>query len=139
MKRREDWPERLAACVAAARARPFEWGAHDCCLFAADCIQAMTDVDVAADFRGKYATAKGAAKAMKKFAGGGVLAVAEKIAAAHGLAHIAPAAARRGDVVALDTEQGPALGVCLGALIAAPIAAGLVFLPFTAAQAAWRI
>jgi len=51
VSRPPDWPERLLAALAAARDRPFRWGEHDCCLFAADLIEAVTGVDPAAAFR----------------------------------------------------------------------------------------
>ena len=51
-----DWQARLSAELAASQARAFDYGAHDCCIFAADCILAVTGRDVAADWRGRYAT-----------------------------------------------------------------------------------
>lgn len=60
--RRLNWHQHLAQTLQAAMTRPFSWGEHDCCLFAADCVQAVTGVDVAADFRGTYTTPLGAKK-----------------------------------------------------------------------------
>lgn len=37
-----DWPERFAAYIAQHRSTPFAWGAHDCVLFAAGDVQAIT-------------------------------------------------------------------------------------------------
>lgn len=54
MERFHDWPERLAAHIASAREAQFRWGSFDCALFAAGAVHAMTGVDLAADFRGKY-------------------------------------------------------------------------------------
>jgi hypothetical protein len=54
--RRPDWPERLSAVFVAARGRAFEYGVHDCGLFAADCVEALTGTDPAAVWRGRYAT-----------------------------------------------------------------------------------
>lgn len=55
--------------VAVAR-KPFAWGVHDCCLFAANGIQAMTGVDVAEDFRGKYHDEATAFATIKEVTGG---------------------------------------------------------------------
>src|SRR5258708_4686376 len=58
MKRLEDWVVRLEAFIKERTAQPFKWGSQDCCLFAADAIEAITGVDLAADFRGKYSGAE---------------------------------------------------------------------------------
>ena len=134
--RRVDWPERLAAAVAEARDRPFVWGRHDCVLFAADCVAAMTGVDLAAGVRGRYRTPGGAARH---------LARDWRVGSAEGLATrlLGPAGparhARRGDVVAVPTKLGPALGVCLGARAAFVSREGLAFVPLAAATASWSI
>ena len=54
--------------------RPFAWGVNDCALFAADGIRAITGVDIAADFRGKYSDEAGAMAAVKEVAGGSTVA-----------------------------------------------------------------
>ena len=53
-----DWRPRLVAYLEEVRTRPFAYGAHDCALFAADAVRAMTGTDLAAEFRGRYATLK---------------------------------------------------------------------------------
>ena len=68
LRRLEDWPERLAEAIEAANERPFSWGRHDCCLFACDAVMAMTGVDPAKPFRGKYKTKRGAFGVLKRFA-----------------------------------------------------------------------
>ena len=45
--------ERLLDAVAARRDRAFQWGVHDCCLFACDVIRGAGGVDYAAPFRGR--------------------------------------------------------------------------------------
>jgi len=52
--RRPDWPQRLTAVLVASRRRGFAYGHHDCCTHAADCVEAVTGVDVAAEWRGHY-------------------------------------------------------------------------------------
>lgn len=63
--RRQDWRTRFAELVVARRDLPTVWGERDCCLFAADAVKAMTDVDFAESLRG-YRTAKGAARALRR-------------------------------------------------------------------------
>ena len=55
-RRLQDWPIRLEALLQARMAAPFEWGVRDCCLWAADAVQAITGHDPAADIRGTYST-----------------------------------------------------------------------------------
>ena len=139
MPRRHDWPERLAEVVRAARGRPFQWGRHDCALFAFDCVAAMTGVDHTARYRGRYRTAKGAYRALARIGGVRTLddlatALTKRPALAEG-----PRAARRGDLVIHDTDDGPALGVCLGARLVAVGPGGLAYRPMSAVTRAWRV
>jgi uncharacterized protein DUF6950 len=134
-QRREDWPERLGALVERARGRAFRWGEHDCVLFAAEAVAAVTGVDLAAGVRGTYRGAAGAARAMRLR---GARDVGGPAAAVLGDA-MAPALARRGDVAMIETEWGPALGVVLGAEVAFPGMAGLAFVPLGACGCAWAV
>ncbi len=127
-----DWPERLAEFVQSRRDTPFSWGGNDCCLFAADAVQAVTGTDPAADLRGTYAAALDAARLVEEL--GGI----EAIAAARLGDEIPVLLARRGDVVAIDAGAGISLGVCIGAQAAVPAADGLAFLPIGQATRAWR-
>ncbi|MCU1285940.1 MAG: hypothetical protein JWO13_2290 [Acidobacteriales bacterium] len=140
LQRREDWPEKLAEHF---EAKPkFKWGVSDCATSVCDAIRAMTDVDVAADFRGKYSSGLGAMKVMKKFANGGVEETAEKITAEHGMQEIPIVFAGRGDVVLYDDEaMGPALGnVSLNGVTAVFVSPkGTSFIPVNKCRRAWRV
>lgn len=70
MHRKPDWEARLAAYLEPLRTRPFCWGVHDCCTFAAGAVEAMTDLDPIPEFRGRYSTAIGSARALRRFGGG---------------------------------------------------------------------
>jgi len=108
MMRLKDWQSRFAALVAGARARPFEWGTHDCCLWAADAVQALTGRDPAAQWRGTYSSELGAFRIVFKL--GGLPAIA-----ALGGAEIDPALAVTGDVGTVRWPDGiVSLGVCGG-------------------------
>lgn len=130
--RRLNWHQYLAQTLQAAMTRPFSWGEHDCCLFAADCVLAMTGVDLAAEFRDTYHSATGAKKA--------ILARADSLTAL--IDEMLPRAdvrlVQRGDVVLFDGPQGETLGVVwYGAVWAAgergagPVAAEI--------KLAWRV
>lgn len=106
MTRLPDWEARLAAYVASVRDRPFEWGEHDCILFCAAAADAMTGVDIAAGYRGKYHSRRGAASILKKQGKGTLIRTLNAT-----LERRKPGRARRGDFVWFHG----AVGVCMGA------------------------
>lgn len=143
-ERLREWQEGLEACLAERVARPFEWGIHDCCMFAADCVLACTGVDPAEDLRGTYSDIDGALEVVAEH--GGLPA----IAAARLGPEIAPALAQVGDVAVLPAmprhEGDPIvqafphmLAVWSGAMWLAPWETGYVALPAESALQAWRI
>ena len=127
--RREDWEKRLMAYL--EQVGPFEWGENDCCLFAANGVLAMTGEDYAKPYRG-YKTAKGALGKLKDL---GVDGVATKALGEPKQ----PAFAKRGDVVSFESGDGLALGLCIGAKIAAVGQDGLIMLPMSQAIQAWSV
>jgi len=139
ISRCSDWPERLNAVIEAARHRPFAWGAHDCALFAADAIRAMTGIDPAHDWRGRYHGMRAAVRLKRRSGCTDWLHLFRTQAARWGLPDIAPDRAQRGDVVALALPNDPVIGICVGARIAAPGWHGLLFLSRDPALDAWHI
>lgn len=131
-----DWASRLQAFLQARRRTPFAWGIHDCALFAADGVLAMTGTDLAADHRGAYDDEDGAIAAI----GGDLEAFAVGIAGAHELEEIAPGLAQRGDVALFPGMAGATLGIIVGAHGACCRApAGYALLPRAQASRAWRV
>ena len=59
MPRHSNWTAPLIEYLAAAARRPFKPGHHDCALFAAGAVAAMTGTDFAAQWRGRYTTLRG--------------------------------------------------------------------------------
>lgn len=94
MYRRPDWDARLAAYLEPLRARPFEWGRHDCCTFAAGAVEAMTGVDPMPEFRGRYSTAIGSARALRRFGAGDLASTLDRK-----FEGISASLAQRGDIV----------------------------------------
>ena len=66
MTRYRNWRNRLAAHLSEVSRLPFKPGEHDCMLFAAGCVEAMTGVDLALPFRGAYDTLEGGMAKLKK-------------------------------------------------------------------------
>ena len=109
MIRHDHWPRLLAEAIQDAAQQPFVWGTHDCALFSADMVKVMTGVDVAAKWRGRYKTPKGAARYTK----GDPAIMADRAFEGHGVkTGIDPAYAQRGDVVAfVDGDGNKCLGI----------------------------
>lgn len=133
------WPVKLSAFIESRRGTPFKWGENDCCLFACDAIAVLTGIDPAAkSFRGKYTTALGAGRLLKK--SGGVEGVAAKQCQKHGFDEVPVAFAQRGDVVLIDLPGiGDTLGICTGVSSVFPGEEGLVENPTLLCRKAWRI
>ena len=138
MTRYPDWPSLLTAEIDRARKRPFCWGGlsggQDCCLFAADVVFALTGRDFAESFRGRYSSRAEAVALLG--ARGGLEAVVTGC-----LGEPLPTAllARRGDVVMVDTPEGRALGVVVGAKAVGAGPQGLTFVPMAGWLKAWRV
>ena len=140
MKRASDWPSRLELYIAAARARPFQWGVNDCCLFACKAIEAMTGVNPGGWFLGRYRSAIAARHALRQFAGGGLVEAVERLARGHAKAEVPPLSAQRGDLCLAGSLDGlDGLGICLGSRAAFMTPRGLVFVPMARVKRAWRI
>lgn len=135
--RKGNWTQLLLDCVEAARTVPFAWGHHDCCLFVADVVFAMTDVDPAAGLRGTYRSETGAQRLLKRH--GGVIGLATHMGQRIGAPQCRVREAGRGDVVALDYRGNVLLGVVIDDRVAAVGRDGLVFLSIDYAVSAWKI
>lgn len=127
-----DWQPRLAALVSQRMRMPVVWGVHDCCLFAADALQAVTGVDVAADLRGTYSTQAEADAVL--LAHGGLV----ELCIARAGPVVPTALAQPGDVGLALLGKVRALAVCGGAHFLAPGPLGLVPLPRAQVLRAWR-
>ena len=132
--RHPDWQARLVAYLHAARLRPFAYGRHDCCLFAADAVAAMTGVDIAAPWRGRYTTLRGGIRVLRRSGHRDHVA----LAAAH-FAEIPPLSAQPGDLAVLATQAGPALGVVQGEAVYVLGPQGLGLVSLLRAHRAFRV
>lgn len=127
-----DWHNRLIAVIRAAEKRPFLWGEHDCCLFAADCAEAMTGENFADGWRGTYDSETGAKKALLH--GGGSL---EKVLAKY-LDEVPVKMAQRGDIAVVENAGTRCAGVIYGGAVWVPGEAGLVCLRVKP-MSTWRV
>jgi hypothetical protein len=143
IKRLQEWDTtHLHQFVLSRRSTPFAWGSHDCCLLAADAIQAITGVDIAADFRGRYSDQASAFAAIKTITGGSTVEDAAVYCATKAempeLPH--PNFAHRGDLVLIE-DAGRVIAGVVG-LQSKPLSAGekgLKTFPMSAIKRAWRV
>ena len=129
------WEHHLAETIEASRDRPFRWGRHDCATFAFDLRRELAGGhDVAALWRGRYTTARGAVRIMRRLGWQSLQAAGRDL-----LGEPLPSVhlAQRGDLVLANTGLG--FGVCLGARAAGIAPEGLVLVPLAACAFAWRI
>ena len=87
-----------------SRRRPFKWGVFDCCLFACDIIVICGGSDFAAEVRGRYTTAIGSQRIIKKYFG-----TLED--AFSSLESVPFNFAQRGDFTLFDTPEGPLMAM----------------------------
>lgn len=146
LKRAQHWATRSLHQFLIDRATArFAWGTHDCALFAADGVQAMTGVDIASDFRGRYTDEAGAKAAIARITGvanGTVEDAAAWCAAKHGLVElIHPLMAQRGDLVVLEDAGRVIAGLVhlSGRHVAAAGEQGLKKIPIAGVKRAWRV
>lgn len=140
MHRFTNWDERLNEYIAKVANEPFIWGTHDCGLFVDGGIEAMTGEFIFADMRGKYKTAKGATRILKRLGSGDLLSsLTDRIGPV-----VPPGFAQRGDIV---LARGSA-GICIGSTAlfvgeesaeAVIVGIGLVELPRVEWSNAWRV
>lgn len=135
IKRQENWREALIKYLGEAAQIPFKAGQHDCAIFAADAVRAMTGVDLAVDWRSTYSTLNGGIAALN--AAGFVDQIA--MAAEHFEA-IPIAFANPGDLAVVKRGKLRALGVVQGANIyLLAKGKGIHIVPLLAAKSGFRV
>lgn len=134
MKRLADWRPRLIGYLATTARREFSYGHHDCALFWAGAVEAMTGVDLAQDWRGKYANRKAGLRMLRKAGYADPFDLAART-----FAEIPPAFAQVGDLAVMDTPAGPACGVVQGSGVYVLGMEGLALMSMMGALRAFRV
>lgn len=129
LTRLPDWRSRLIAYLEHAARRPFEEGQHDCALFLAGGVQAMTGMDLAGTYRGRYQSTKAGLKLLRRDGFADHIALAQAR-----LASKPVSMGCEGDGAIVPGGALPALGIVQGAAIYVLRDAGLGTVPLTAAS-----
>lgn len=125
-----NWQTRLAAYVRQRSSQPLVWGVHDCALFAAGAVAAVTGRYVPLP---AYIGARQGLRTLRAL--GGLRAIATRE-----LGDPIPAQrAGVGDVVLVATGKREALALCNGVTALGPGPDGLVAVPLRHAVMAWRV
>lgn len=106
MSRLPDWEARLLAYIAGVMDLPHVYGQHDCFLHCWAAVEAVTGVDHASQYIGRYDTAASAAALLRSEGEGTLLRFMDRR-----LARKPIGKAGRGDIVMV----GKIIGVCMGA------------------------
>lgn len=117
---------KLTAYLAEVARTPFAEGQHDCALFAAGAVKAMTGRDLAAEWRGRYTTTRGGIRILRKAGYENHIALAASL-------FRRTEAPRIGDLAVVRTEEGPALGIVQGTHVYVTGPQGLSLVPASAA------
>jgi hypothetical protein len=112
MTRHKDWEQRLNRCIAEARTRTFAWGEFDCAKWVCEVIEALTEKDCYAEFRGSYRSIYSAVRVVKRY--GSIAELAAAVARQFGLAEIPLNQAGRGDVVLVHEDKYDSLAIVEG-------------------------
>ena len=108
-----NWESRLSSYITRVASEGFALGTHDCALFAAGGVEAVTGTDPAADWRGKYNTMASGLRLVR------TAGYEDHVVAAAALhPQIAAGDAMPGDLAVVPTEEHRlALGIVQGSLV----------------------
>lgn len=137
-RRKDTWRTDLHQYMLSVWRAPFEWGKHDCALFAAGAVEAMTGEDPADEYRGHYSTLLGGLRLLNK---NGFANHADFAASLFKEIH--PSFAQVGDLAAIKVDDDGlfALGVVQGSRIYVlrPDEAGIGTVDLLDAERAFRV
>ena len=134
MSRHPKWEARLSECIGANRKRAYEPSRHDCLLWPAEAVKAVTGKDHGRGHRGKYKSAASAYRYLQML---GFTSPEEYL---DNLFDEKPVGfAQKGDLVLVRTDTGDNPGVCMGGFALVAGEEGLIRAPRALWLKAWGI
>lgn len=133
LERLDDWEQRAARFFASMTDRSHAWGAHDCAIYCAGAVEAMTGVDLMADFIGGYDDEASAHRLVEAVGADSIADVVDRF-----LDPCSVRDARRGDLLQFGDRNGFFMIRWSPRAVGAG-ASGVVHLPATLAARAWRV
>jgi hypothetical protein len=127
----ENWHSKLLAYIDQQERKPFAYGVNDCLLMTAGAVEAITGIDHAADYRGRYSSLAEARKLIGKSPIKFVASLCEE------WEH--PSQAGDGDVAAMRQGREWTFGVFDGPHFYVQTETGLGILPRSAAHKAFKV
>lgn len=124
-----DWEVRLQRYICTVAREAFAYGKHDCALFAAGGVEALTGEDPAADWRGRYSTELGGLRHLRK------AGFTSHIDQARALFPDIPLGGAMPGDLAILPDGGGALGIVQGEVIYVLRPEGIGLVPLEAATA----
>lgn len=136
LKRRHDWRDHLNAYLAEIKSAPIDWGVHDCGVgLASRAIEAMTGVDIAAQWRGRYGSATAALRMLRD---DGFVDLEALVCSLLPAVH--PSTGQIGDIALMPTADAlDALGVVVGDRILVLTGTGIGTVDLLEAKLAFRV
>lgn len=133
LKRFENWPELLHSAIESRIDSRFSWGDFDCCMFAAECVKAITGEWLMPDL--EYSSKETAIAVIQE--NGGLSNIVSEIFGNSAF----PLAASRGDIVMRhDEDTGMmSLGICVGELVAFPALRGVAYVNLADCICCWKV
>jgi hypothetical protein len=128
----EGWERLLAEYIRQVYDSVFVWGQNDCALWCADWVKLATGQDLAAEWRGQYASEDELRALMEQRR----FPSYEAIADSTGFAVVSVKFAQRGDIVL--SPDGP-LGICNGMISHFIMEKGMTRLPTLRCAKAWKV
>lgn len=105
LERTPTWEADLSRYIESKREEPFDYGTNDCCTFISGAVEAMTEVDPMAEFRGQYDSLKTSIKALRDIGNGDLEKTLDTKFSETPIAN-----ARRGDIAFFDDSAGVIVG-----------------------------
>ncbi len=133
--RKQNWNELISKYLYEHENDKFVWGKNDCCLFTANLLKEISNIDYAVNYRNKYRSKKEAYILLKK---NGFNNIRDMLIDKFG-DPINGLEARSSDIVIVSTDNKKSLGMCIGNSIVSQGNNRIVFVSIVQSIEAWRI